>query len=135
MARGYEESKKDIRSDSPTCMKDSVRMRLAIAAGKGWKIKSLGVKAAFLQGKAIERELFLKPPIDFRKKGKIWKLNKVVYGLCDASRSWYLKVVEVLTELGMKIASSDKAVFTYKEENLEGMVIVHVDDMLYVGGY
>ena len=133
VARGYEEEKHNIRSDSPTCMKNSVRMLLAIASGKGWKIRSLDVKAAFLQGKSIERNLYLVPPTEFRTKGKLWKLKKVVYGLCDASRSWYLKVVEVLTELGMTVGTLDKALFTFKKDGLEGMVIVHVDDMLYVG--
>ena len=133
VARGNEESNEDIKTNSPTCMKDSVRMVLAIAAGKGWKVRSLDVKAAFLQGKEIERNLYLQPPPEFRKKGFVWKLKKVVYGLCDASRSWYLRVVEVLTELGMKVESLDKAVFTYKEKDLQGIVLVHVDDMLYVG--
>ena len=134
VARGYEEDKNDIRADSPTCMKDSVRMMLGITAGKGWKIRSLDVKAAFLQGKMIEREVFLHPPPEFRKKGKIWKLLKVVYGLYDASRAWYLKVVEVLTELGMTVGRLDKAMFTFKTaETLEGIILVHVDDLIYAG--
>ena len=133
VARGYEESKESIRSDSPTCMRNSIRMLLGIAAGKDWKIRSLDVKAAFLQGKSIERDLYLVPPAEFRTKNKLWKLKKVVYGLCDASRSWYLKVVEVLTELGMEVGKLDKALFTFKDQGLEGMIIVHVDDMLYVG--
>ena len=119
VARGYEESKSSIRSDSPTCMKNSVRMLLGIAAGKGWKIRSLDIKAAFLQSKRIERDVFLFPPKEFRKKGILWKLNKVVYGLYDASRSWYLKVVEVLTELGMEVCKLEKAMFTFKRGELK----------------
>ena len=57
----------------------------------------------------------------------------MVYGLYDASRSWYLKVVEVLTELGMEVCKLDKAMFTFKRGELQGIVIVHVDDMIYVG--
>ena len=133
VARGYEENKSRIRSDSPTCMEDSVRMLLGIAAGKGWKIPYLDVKAAILLGKSIERDLFLQPPAKFRNKGMIWKLRKVVYDLCDASRSWYLKVVEVLTELGMTVGKLYKALFTFKTDALQGIVLVHVDDALYVG--
>ena len=108
-------------------------MMLGIAAGKRWRIQSLDVKAAFLQGKTIERDLFLQAPVEFRKKGKLWKLNKVVYGLYDASRSWYLKVVELLTDLGMKVGRFDKALFTFKTKSLQGIILVHVDDILYVG--
>ena len=66
--------------------------------------------------------------------GKIWKLNKVVYGLCDASRSWYLKVVEVLEELGMRSNAIDPAVFTYEDQkSFQGALTIHVDDILFFG--
>ena len=133
VARGYEEDSSNIRSDSPTCQKANVRMLLAIAVAKQWTVRSLDIKAAFLQGKEIERELCLQPPKEFREKGVIWKLKKVVYGLCDASRNWYLKVLEVLESLGMKVSKWDKAVFTYKKEEIEGIVLIHVDDLLFFG--
>ena len=90
VARGYEDES-DVRSDSPTCMKDSIRLVLSVAVSRGWKMHSLDVKAAFLQGQQIARDLFIFPPKEFRKKGYLWKLRKVVYGLNDASRIWYLK--------------------------------------------
>ena len=50
------------------------------------------MKAAFLQGYSIERDLYLKPP---KEAGtlNLWKLKKTVYGLCDAPRSWYLNTI------------------------------------------
>ena len=131
--RGYEEQDSEIRSDSPTCSKDNIRLALGIAAGNEWVVHSLDVKAAFLQGKAIEREVYVKPPKEFRKDSVLWRLNKVVYGLCDASRNWYLKVAEVLNCLGMKTSTVDKAVFMYNTTELEGLILVHVDDLLYAG--
>ena len=95
VARGYEETNK-VRSDSPTCFRDSIRMLLAVAIGKDWIIHSLDVKAAFLQGNRIDRDLYLGPLKEFRREGNVWKLKKVVCGLSDASRSWYLRVFEVL---------------------------------------
>ena len=73
VVRGYEEEK--CRSDSPTCSKDHIRLLLCLAVGKNWSIHSLDVKAAFLQGVAIERDLFILPPKDFRTEDKIWKLR------------------------------------------------------------
>ena len=133
VVRGYEEQNDEIRSDSPTCSKDNIRMLLGVAGAKGWKVQSLDVKAAFLQGKTIERDVFVKPPVEFRKENVIWKLRKVVYGLCDASRNWYLRVAEVLKNLGMKICKFDNAVFSYSVGNLQGLLLVHVDDMLFFG--
>ena len=133
VVRGYEEDDKDIRSDSPTCLKENIRLLLTLAVSKEWDVNTLDIKAAFLQGKKIERDLFVTPPKEFRKPNILWKLNKVVYGLCDASRSWYLRIVEVLTNLGMNVSRFDKAVFTYGERMLEGVLLVHVDDVLYFG--
>ena len=132
VVRGYEETNKS-RSDSPTCIRDNVRLMLAISLAREWEIQSLDIKAAFLQGKQIDRDLFLTPPKEFRKKGKIWKLKKVVYGLSDATRSWYLRLTEVLKNLGMEEIELDKAVFKYGKSELEGMVMMHVDDLIYAG--
>ena len=133
VVRGYEEDSCEIRADSPTCSKDNIRMLLGVAGGKGWKVHSLDVKAAFLQGKAIDREIYVKPPLEFRKEKRLWRLKKVVYGLCDASRNWYLRVAEVLQNLGMKVCKYDNAVFLFRKGDLQGLVLVHVDDMLYFG--
>ena len=48
-ARGFEEDTSDIRSDSPTAMKETIRFALSIASSNSWKIQSLDVKTAFLQ--------------------------------------------------------------------------------------
>ena len=132
VARGYEEECKE-RADSPTCIKDNLRVMLTVAASKNWTIHSLDVKAAFLQGKPIERCLYLQPPKEVRKQGIIWKLNKVVYGLADASRSWYLKVLEVLESLGMRKFKLDGAMFVRDRCGLDGVIIIHVDDLLFFG--
>ena len=67
-----------------------------------------------------------------KKDGIIWKLNKVVYGLCDASRQWYFSVKEELCKLGCKQSQMDKAMFRwYNQGHLEGLFIMHVDDFLY----
>ena len=134
VARGFEEDSSQFRSDSPTCTKDSIRILLTVASSFGWKINSMDIKAAFLQGKAIDREVFLRPPKEANAKGKLWKLRKVVYGLSDASRVWYLRVAEELSKLGAKVSSYDRAVFIMKDETkLHGLIIVHVDDFLWVG--
>ena len=65
VARGFEEENlKNLRTDSPTCGKESLRILISIIVSKEWQINSLDIKAAFLQGKEIKRTLFLKPPIE-----------------------------------------------------------------------
>ena len=79
-------------------------MVLALAATKGWECHSLDVKAAYLQGNLIERDIYLRPPPEYNN-GQLWKLNKTVYGLCDAARAWYLRVKQELLSLGVKMSS------------------------------
>ena len=132
VARGFEENK-DFQTDSPTCAKESLRVGFAIIAMRGWSCHSLDIKAAYLQGEKIERDVFLKPPKEF-DEGKIWKLNKTVYGLCDAARAWYFSVKSALLELGMNICQLDQALFLYfVEDRLEGLMMIHVDDFLWAG--
>ena len=61
VARGYEEQE-EVISDSPTVDQVNIKILLAIAASKGWKVVSSDVKSAFLQGKEITRDVIMKPP-------------------------------------------------------------------------
>ena len=54
VARGFEDSETNLRTDSPTCSKMNLRIIMAIAASKKWKINSLDIQAAYLQGKIVE---------------------------------------------------------------------------------
>ena len=92
VARGFEEQNEYIQTDSPTCNKESLRIALAIISSNDWEINSLDVKTAFLQGKELERDVYLKPPREAQVPGKLWRLNRCVYGLNDASRYWYFKI-------------------------------------------
>ena len=98
--RGYEK-KEHPQSDSPTAHKDSLKIFLSIAANKGFNVTTLDVSSAFLQGYPLEREVFVEPPKERSKEGKVWRLKKSCYGLYDASRRWFMAVDEILMEFGM----------------------------------
>ena len=73
-------------------------MLVALAANSGFKVVSMDIRAAFLQAKKLDREVYVRPPEDIKKEGKIWKLLKPLYGLDDASQKFYLMVKETLKE-------------------------------------
>ena len=83
-ARGFQEEQ-NFRTDSPTCSKEGLRVALNTIASHKWKLNSIDVKTAFLQGKNIERDVFVKPQKE-AATSKLWKLNKCVYRLADGSR-------------------------------------------------
>ncbi|CAG2196696.1 unnamed protein product [Mytilus edulis] len=136
VARGFEEfNRDDIPKDSPTCGTDSLRLVLAILAQRSWKTRTMDIKTAFLQGAEIERKIYVKPPMEAQCKDIIWKLRKCVYGLSDASLSWYNRVKEVLEQCKVSVSKVDPAVFFWKNNkgSVEGVLTCHVDDFLWGG--
>ena len=134
VARGFEEDTSGVQTDSPTCGKESLRVVLAIAASQSWSCHSIDVKAAFLQGSPLEREVFLRPPSEANAGSHVWKMKTCVYGLNDASRYWYLRVRRELLALGMVASKLDAALFYWRaEDGLEGIITCHVDDFLWCG--
>ena len=137
-ARGdLEPNVDEIRTDAPTSSKDFIRLLLTVAASNSWKLHSLDFTAAFIQGKTLDRELFMNPPPDIRAQnpGKIFKIIKRLYGLKDASRGWCTEIRDHLIQAGMKQSAMDKAVFFQHDAQgqLSGLVITHIDDFLYAG--
>ena len=76
----------DIRCDSPTVDRTTVKFMLALAANQGFEIRAVDISAAFLQGRELDREVYVKPPPEFKKPGTVWKLLKGLYGLKEAAR-------------------------------------------------
>ena len=105
-----------------------------MAVGLGFAVSSKDVYSAFLQGKSINRDVFLIPPDESKKPGVLWKLKKAAYGLSDAARSWYESVVEEMVRLGCGKSIYEKALYFYKQNGvLQGLSVTHVDDFLDAG--
>nr|XP_039264060.1 uncharacterized protein LOC120339893 [Styela clava] len=136
VARGFEDPDIDnVEKDSPTCSKDALRTVIAITAQKGWRLQSIDIKTAFLQGEKLQRNVYLIPPREAKcMPGKIWRLKKCVYGLTDASLQWYGRVKRFMLENKGKMTKNDPAVFCWHEaKSLQGIIAVHVDDFLWAG--
>ena len=135
VARGYEEVG-EVISDSPTMNKSSLRLILALAASKHWMVETTDIKSAFLQGDTINRIVCVKPPREAKlEKGYLWKLEKCLYGLKDASRQWNSRVDTALVKAGFEKSKLDPSVYYFKNRNKEviGCVGVHVDDFIHAG--
>ena len=133
VVRGFEE-REDTQKDAPTASKTSLRIAFGFACDKGWEIETIDVKAAFLQSRCIERDVYVTPPIEAKTNNQLWRLRKPVYGLIDAARSWFLSLKDELIKCGCKQSRLDKAVFRWTDNNiLEGIFVLHVDDFLITG--
>ena len=87
VACGFQVTTK-LQSDSPTVSKESFKMLMAVTANDNFKLASVDIRAAFLQSRTLDRDVFVLPPLDIRKQGVIWKLKKPLYGLDDASHKF-----------------------------------------------
>ena len=131
-ARGFQEDL-DIRSDSPSCSREGIRIALTIIASMKWQLNGLDVRTAFLQGRPIDRDVYVLPPKE-ANTNHVWKLNKTIYGLNDASRSWYLKLRDELVSLKATPILLDQGIFAwYDGSDLIGLIVCFVDDLLWGG--
>ena len=133
VARGFEEDTSHLNKEAPTCGTDIVRLTATMASSMGWTCHTVDVKAAYLQGDKINRDVYLTPPDEFNQ-GQLWKLKKTIYGLCDAARAWYKRVKSELKSLGVTISPLDNSLFFWHVDDvLQGIICVYVDDFLFAG--
>ena len=134
VVRGFQETEK-VQSDSPTALRDSFRMFLSLAATTRIdKLRSVDIRAAFLQSDKLKRDVFVRLPKDIAEEGFIWKLQKPLYGLTDAGRRFWLRVKNILEENGYKRVTGDEAYyFKYENGKLVGQLLLHVDDFMIAG--
>ena len=67
------------------------------------------------------------------ENGKVLELMKLIYGLCQLARHWYMKLWGVLKQrLKMKCCEVDQAIFYMQEGEELIVIIIHVDDLTIV---
>ena len=82
---------------SPVAMLKSIWTLLAIDAHYDYEVWQMDVKTAFFNS-YIEEDIFIEQPKGFESEEglKMCKLNKSIYGLKQASRSWNHRFDEVV---------------------------------------
>ena len=98
---------------SPVATLKSVRIILAIAAYFDYKIWQMDVKTAFLHGNLTEDMYMIQPEgfVDHTSTSIVCKLKRSIYGLRQASRSWYIRFDEVINGLGFIKSEEDTCLY------------------------
>lgn len=116
---------------APTIRLDAMRIILALAAKKGWKVYQMDAVAAFLAAD-LKEKIFMKVPTELQQYfGKYVQILKSLYGLKQAARMWYLLVSDFLKEIGFSPMAVDPTVFRHTESHV--IIGVHVDDFMLTG--
>ena len=128
-----------MRTDSPTCSLSMISLTLCLSACRNTSLWSGDISAAFLQGSKLDRTLILSMPkggIAGEPDGRYYMVSSTIYGTKDAPRGWFKNLHQTLQEKGFRPVPHESAsyVLNDKKGELLGMVIVHVDDLLWTGG-
>ena len=115
VAQGYrqEEGIDYEETFAPVARLEAVRLFLAFAAFKGFKVYQMDVKSAFLNG-LLQEEVYVEQPPGFsdsKHPNKVFRLKKALYGLKQAPHDWYETLSVFLEENGFTKGSTEKTLF------------------------
>jgi hypothetical protein len=116
---------------SPVVSMDSFKLLMAEAFLKDLEIHILDIKTAFLYGE-IDHEIYMRQPKGFEIKGqedKVLRLHKSIYGLKQAGRIWYHKLMKYLTNhMGYTQSVKEPCMFYKKTDEGVSLIMIYVDD-------
>jgi hypothetical protein len=96
---------------APVARLELIRILLAYATYRGFKLYQMDVKSAFLNG-PIKEKVYVDQPPGFEYSeypNHVYKLSKALYGLKQAPRAWYGCLRDFLITNGFKV---DPTLFT-----------------------
>ncbi|KAJ0550450.1 putative RNA-directed DNA polymerase [Helianthus annuus] len=103
---------------APVARLEAIRIFLAYASFKGFKVYQMDVKSAFLHG-VVEEEVYVEQPPGFEDPvhpDRVWLLNKALYGLHQAPRAWYATLSTYLLENGFRRGLIDCTLFIKEQD-------------------
>ena len=91
----------------------------------------LDINLAYLNAPLEEDVYMYPPPSSSTPKGKVWKLNKSLYGLKQSGKNWYKLFTNVLTSEDFKFQKlgDDKCLFTRRIGEEITILFIYVDDI------
>ena len=116
---------------APVARYPSIRALLALTAHHDWELHQMDVKSAYLNGD-LDEEIYMSQPdgYDVPETNLVCKLNKSLYGLKQAARTWHLKMDDALKEHGFTALAADQCVYTRVQDGHVIVIALYVDDLL-----
>lgn len=108
----------------------TIRMFMAIAIAQYWPLFQLDVNTAILHGDLLE-EVYMQPPpgLSLPYPNMVFKLQKSLYGLKQASRQWNSKLPKILLQSGYTQSKSDYSSYTESNGLQFTVILVYVGNL------
>lgn len=116
-------------------MLKSIRILLSIAAHFDYKIWQMDVKTTFLNGN-LDEEIYMMQPEGFIAKNQehlVCKLQRSIYGLKQASRSWNIRFDQAIKSFGFEQNLDEPCVYKRHQDKVVMFLVLYVDDILLIG--
>lgn len=130
----HDDQKNDIRKDSATAQFDIIRFMLALVTFLPMELGAVDISGAYMQSGPIRRDLYVRPPREWgHRRGFVWKLLKMPYGVSEAGRQWAIVFEEWLTQdIGMETVKGISQLFLKRrpDGSILMMVAKVTDDLL-----
>ena len=120
---------------SPVAKYGKLRFILAMATQEQLELLQLDVKAAFLNGD-LKEELYMEQLPGYcssRNPDFVYRLNRAIYGLKQASRAWHMHCDAFSKSIGCVQSGADKSLHLLVFKGTRVFILVYVDDMLLAG--
>ncbi|CAI7862204.1 unnamed protein product [Closterium sp. NIES-53] len=118
---------------APVSRHTSLRILLAIAAMKKKNLRQIDVANAFLYA-PVDAEIFVELPHGSHgEPNQVCQLPKSLYGIKQAPRLWQQYLHARLTRIGFRQLPHDQGMYRLTKGDDYILVIVYVDDLLYIG--
>ena len=119
---------------SPVAMLKSIRILLAVAASLD-EIWQMDVKTTFLNG-SLEEDIYMHKPEGFIARGQehmACKLQRSIYGLKQASRTWNIRFDQAITLYGFEKSPDEPCVYKRIQGTKVVFLVLYVDNILLIG--
>ncbi|SGY26768.1 BQ5605_C018g08780 [Microbotryum silenes-dioicae] len=117
---------------APVVKFTSIWVLIALAAANGYHVHQADVNKAYLHGK-LDKPLYMRVPQGIDMPGKILRLSKSIYGLCQAGTIWNAEIDSTLRSLGYVPTRLDICIYRREHNGHSHYIALYIDDLLLIG--
>ena len=141
VAKGFSQIPGMDFTDNYSPVNNDVTFRIGVARVliENLKGKVVDIGNIFLNGD-LEHEIYMKIPEGYDEvinkdvdKEDCLILRKAIYGLVQAARQFWKKVVDKMQEGGFQLSEADPCMLCEEDERGVCIIIIYIDDMLIIG--